>query len=182
MEEPESGPLHPGFLVRLMQKPVWLLGLGADALAYATQAAALGVGRLVSVQPLLVAERRLRAAARSEDHAPAHRAARDPRRGLRSAPALRSSGSSSTPYGGHNDASAAGWIIGIAIIGGACAALRSRQLGPLRGVRATLLGIAAGMLLGGIVAALTKATVDRFDEGITPSSATGTCTRSGWWH
>lgn len=166
MEEPESGTLHPGFLVRLMQKPVWLLGLGADALAYATQAAALGVGRLVSVQPLLVASVVLAlplGAKITHQHIG--------RREILGAGAVCTGLAIfrfvSTPYGGHNDASAAGWIIGIAIIGGLALLCVVASIGRSAGVRATLLGIAAGMLLGGIVAALTKATVDRFDEGIT---------------
>ena len=54
MEEPEGEALKAGFLLRLLRKPVWLLGVGIDALGYACQAAALGVGKLVVVQPLLV--------------------------------------------------------------------------------------------------------------------------------
>src|SRR5215208_3782775 len=117
MEEPESGTLRPGFVVRLMHKPVWLLGLGADVLAYATQAAALGVGRLVSVQPLLVASVVFAlplGAKITHQHIG--------RREILGAGAVCTGLAIfrfvSTPYGGDNDASAAGWIIGIAIIGG----------------------------------------------------------------
>ena len=40
-------------VVRLARKPIWLAGLGADALGYGLQAAALGVGELLVVQPVL---------------------------------------------------------------------------------------------------------------------------------
>ncbi len=42
-----------GLVVRLARKPVWLAGLGADAVGYGLQAAALGVGELLVVQPVL---------------------------------------------------------------------------------------------------------------------------------
>ena len=44
-----------GFLLTLARKPVWLLGSGAQILGFVAQAIALGVGRMVVVQPLLVA-------------------------------------------------------------------------------------------------------------------------------
>jgi len=165
MEEPESGTLQPGFLVRLMGKPVWLLGLGADALAYIAQAAALGLGRLVSVQPLLVASVVFAlplGAKITHQHVG--------RREILGAAAVCSGlvifRFVATPYGGHDDASAAGWMIGAAIIAGLAVLCVLVSIGRSAGVRATLLGLAAGMLLGGIVAALTKATVDRFDQGL----------------
>ena len=43
-----------GFLVRLAREPVWLLGCVAQILGFVAQAIALGVGRMVIVQPLLV--------------------------------------------------------------------------------------------------------------------------------
>ena len=165
MEEPESGTLQPGFLVRLMRKPVWLLGLGADALGYIAQAAALGLGRLVSVQPLLVASVVFAlplGAKITHQHVG--------RREILGAAAVCSGlvifRFVATPYGGHDDASAAGWVIGAAIIAGLAVLCVLASIGRSAGVRATLLGLAAGMLLGGIVAALTKATVDRFDQGL----------------
>jgi drug/metabolite transporter (DMT)-like permease len=43
-----------GFLARLAQQPVWLLGLAAQGAGFVVQAIALGVGSMVIVQPLLV--------------------------------------------------------------------------------------------------------------------------------
>ena len=44
-----------GFLVRLAHEPIWLLGLLAQGIGFVAQAIALGIGRMVIVQPLLVA-------------------------------------------------------------------------------------------------------------------------------
>ncbi len=41
-------------LLALARRPPWLAGIAADAAGYAAQAAALAVGRLAVVQPLLV--------------------------------------------------------------------------------------------------------------------------------
>ncbi len=40
-------------VLRLARRPIWLAGLGADALGYGFQAVALGVGELLVVQPVL---------------------------------------------------------------------------------------------------------------------------------
>ncbi len=40
-------------VLRLARKPVWLAGLGADGIGFGLQAAALGVGQLLVVQPVL---------------------------------------------------------------------------------------------------------------------------------
>jgi drug/metabolite transporter (DMT)-like permease len=40
-------------VLRLARRPIWLAGLGADALGYGLQAVALGVGELLVVQPVL---------------------------------------------------------------------------------------------------------------------------------
>ena len=39
----------------MAKRPVWLAGIAADALGFVAQAAALGIGRLAVVQPLLIA-------------------------------------------------------------------------------------------------------------------------------
>ncbi|MFN8026117.1 MAG: DMT family transporter [Acidimicrobiia bacterium] len=48
--------LHDGgirLVLRLARRPLWLAGLGADGLAYACQALALGLGALLVVQPVI---------------------------------------------------------------------------------------------------------------------------------
>lgn len=165
MEEPQSQALRPGFLLRLARKPVWLIGLSADALGYSTQAAALGLGRLVSVQPLLVASVvfALPLGARITHQ---HIGRREVVGAAAVCTGLVVFRVVATPYGGRADATAAGWVIGAAVVGGLALLCILAAFGRAAGVRATLLGIAGGMVLGGIVAALTKATVDRFDEGL----------------
>lgn len=52
----EIGTEHaarPSLLLRLVRKPLWMIGLGADVGGFALQAAALHRGSLVIVQPLL---------------------------------------------------------------------------------------------------------------------------------
>lgn len=41
------------FLLRVARKPLWVAGIAVDAAGFVCQAAALGLGRIVIVQPLL---------------------------------------------------------------------------------------------------------------------------------
>ncbi|MDQ6839859.1 MAG: DMT family transporter [Actinomycetota bacterium] len=52
--ESQEHALRLGLLTRLVQNPMWLLGVGADIAGYVLQFVALGNGTLVVVQPLLV--------------------------------------------------------------------------------------------------------------------------------
>ena len=69
------------------------------------------------------------------------------------------------PEGGKNDASGLAWIVSFAVIGVVSAALSLAARGRSPRQRAALLGIAAGIMFG-LAAALTKATVERLDEGL----------------
>jgi drug/metabolite transporter (DMT)-like permease len=153
-----------GFLARLLRQPVWLLGLAAQGAGFVAQAIALGIGRMVIVQPLLVTsivfalplgrlleQRRIR---RSE---------------LLGA-ALVTGGLAalllvSRPAAGEDDAPLRSW----AVMGGAAVALAVLLFLLARGrrpaLRAGLLGTAGGVLFG-LSAALTKTTVSMLDEGI----------------
>jgi drug/metabolite transporter (DMT)-like permease len=53
-EQPDE-TVGAGFLVRLVRQPIWLLGLAMQGVGFVAQAIAVGVGRMVVVQPLLVA-------------------------------------------------------------------------------------------------------------------------------
>src|SRR3954470_8160589 len=53
MDAPGAEEGSAGMRFRLVQHPVWLAGSGAYGIAFGLQAAALGVGRLVVVQPIL---------------------------------------------------------------------------------------------------------------------------------
>ena len=51
---PTSKTLHPGLLVDLARRPLWLVGIGATVAGLGLQIVALGYGPLLLVQPLLV--------------------------------------------------------------------------------------------------------------------------------
>jgi hypothetical protein len=53
-EVPASKTLHPGLLVSLVRRPIWLIGIGATIAGLGLQVLALGFGPLILVQPLLV--------------------------------------------------------------------------------------------------------------------------------
>jgi drug/metabolite transporter (DMT)-like permease len=153
-----------GFLLRLARRPRWLAGIAADALGFVAQAAALGLGRIVVVQPLLATSVvfALPLGARLE-HKPASRpevlAAIVVTAGLGAFLVL------ADPEGGAEDASTGAWLVSFGVAAVLCAALviAARGRPPVR--RAALLGTAAGILFA-LSAALTKATVEQLDEGV----------------
>jgi drug/metabolite transporter (DMT)-like permease len=160
----EDEAASAGFLIQLARKPRWLAGIVADGLGFVAQAGALAIGRLVVVQPLLATAVvfALPLNAKLGGRRPA-------RQQLVAAVAvtvgLGAFLLASDPEGGVDDASTRGWIISFALCGVVCTglALAGRGQSPAR--RAALLGIAAGILFA-LSAALTKATVDQFDDGV----------------
>ena len=163
----ESGSdeaMRAGFLMRLARQPRWLAGIAADAGGFVCQAAALGVGRLVVVQPLL---------ATSVVFAlPLGAWLGGQRTGRRewTAAVLVTAGLAvflvvGDPHGGRDDATVTAWLISGAAIGAGAAALTLAAAGRPPAMRAALLGSATGLLFG-LSAALTKATVERLDDGL----------------
>jgi len=162
-EQPEE-TVAAGFLVRLARQPVWLLGLAMQGVGFVAQAIALGIGRMVVVQPLLVASivfalplGRLIEKRRIE-------------RAEWIGAAMVTGGLAalliaSKPAAGDDDASLLAW----AVIGGGAAGVAVVLFALARGrrpeLRAGLLGTASGILFG-LGAALTKATVSLLDDGI----------------
>ena len=153
-----------GFLVRLAREPVWLLGLASQGLGFAAQATALAIGRMVVVQPLLVAT--------IVFSLPIARVVTNRRiRRIEWIGAITVAGGLaallvvSKTDEGTDDASLAVWLA----VGGACVAIALVLFLLARGrnpaLRAGLLGTAAGILFG-LAAALTKAALSRVDEGI----------------
>jgi drug/metabolite transporter (DMT)-like permease len=163
MEESDSDALKASFIIRLLRKPVWLTGLVADALGYVAQAAALGVGKLIVVQPLLVSSVVFALPLGvwlTHQHVG--------RREIMGAGAVVAGLTAfmvvADPSGGRADAPAREWAIAAAVTGGIAAVLTivGRHRSPA--MKAALLGTAAGVLFG-FVAALTKSAVVRFDDG-----------------
>lgn len=163
-EASEEESRSANFLVALARKPRWLAGIVALGLGFAAQAWALAIGKLVVVQPLLATAvvftlplgaklggRRI--------------SGRDIGAALAVAAGLGAFLVISNPKGGVNEPNAVEWIGSFVACGGLAALLVALSAGrsPVR--RAALMGTAAGILFA-LAAALTKATVDAFDEGL----------------
>jgi drug/metabolite transporter (DMT)-like permease len=153
-----------GLLLQMARRPVWLAGIAADALGFVAQAIALTIGRLAVVEPLLVlsvvfalplgmrlTEQKIRRL--------------DIVASVFVACALGVFLIVADPNGGRNNAPFGEWLIA----GSACAvisaALYIGSRGARPGLKATLLGIAAGVLFG-LAAALTKTVGDQFTHGV----------------
>jgi drug/metabolite transporter (DMT)-like permease len=153
-----------GFLMRLVRQPVWLLGAAAQGAGFVAQAIALGIGRMVIVQPLLILtivfalplgrvieKRRIK---RNE--------------WIGAAIVTGGLGAlliTSKTDEGLDDASFLRWAIIGGITVGVAVVLFVLAQGRMPTVRAAFLGTAGGILFG-LAAALTKTVVSSLDEGI----------------
>jgi drug/metabolite transporter (DMT)-like permease len=153
-----------GLLLQMVRRPVWLAGVAADGLAFVAQAAALGIGRLAVVQPLLVASVvfALPLGAWLGDQ-------RVGRREVIAAIALLAGLGAfivvADPAGGHDGAGLGAWLIAAAACGGPCVVLTLLAPREPGSRRAALLGAAAGILFA-LSAALTKTVVSELDNGV----------------
>jgi drug/metabolite transporter (DMT)-like permease len=163
MDEPEGGS-SSGLLLRLARRPVWLAGIAADALGYIGQAAALAVGRMAVVQPLL-------ATAMVFALPLGVKITGQRVRGPDIAAAVLVTGALivflllADPSGGRDNAPLRDWLIAGAVIAGVCAALVLAALRLRPALKAAALGTAAGILFA-VTAGLTKAVMDQLDDGI----------------
>ncbi len=150
-------------LLRMARRPAWLAGIASDGLGFVSQAAALGVGRLAVVQPLLVTSVvfALPLGARLTGLR-VHRS--DVVAAALVVLALVAFLVIARPSGGRSEAPLGDWLIAVSACAAVCAllALVARR-GPAPR-RATLLGAAAGILFA-LSAALTKAVVDELHTG-----------------
>lgn len=163
LEEPATGP-SSGLLIQMARRPVWLAGIGADALGFGCQAAALGFGRLAVVQPLLVAS--VVFALPLGARLTGQRVRRiDLCAALLVTAALVAFLTIADPSGGRADAPLGEWLVAGAACVAVCVPLfLLGQRGPAPR-RAAFLGIATGVLFA-LSAALTKAVVDQLDDGV----------------
>jgi drug/metabolite transporter (DMT)-like permease len=163
MQDLGADALRAGFILRLLRRPIWLLGVVADGAGYVAQAAALGVGRLVVVQPLMVSS--VVFALPLGVWLTGQRVGRREILGAGAVVAgLTVFMSVSNPSGGRTDAPLSVWAIAAGATGVSALALTLAASRRRPAVRAALIGSAAGILFG-FVAGLTKSTVDRFDNG-----------------
>jgi drug/metabolite transporter (DMT)-like permease len=151
-------------LLRMARRPVWLAGIGADALGFVTQAAALGIGRLAVVQPLLVTSvvfalplgvwlsgQRVRPG--------------DVGAAVMVVIALIGFIIIADPSGGRREAPLTGWVIAGVVCVVVCVPLELLGRHGPKARRAAMLGAATGVLFA-LTAALTKAVVDELHSGI----------------
>ncbi len=163
LESPSEGA-SSGLLLRMARRPVWLAGILADAFGFIAQAAALGIGRLAVVQPLLVAS--VVFALPLGARLTGQRVRRlDVGAAFLVVAALVAFLAIADPSGGRDDAPLGDWLVA----GGACilACVPLFLLGRSGSAprRAASLGIATGILFA-LSAALTKVVVDDLGDGI----------------
>ncbi len=162
--EAPAGGSSTGLLLRMARRPVWLAGILADAFGFVAQAAALGIGRLAVVQPLLVSSVVFALPLGARLTGQRVRRA-DIGAAVLVVGALAAFLTIADPSGGRDDAPLGEWLIA----GGACIAVcvplvLLGQRGPAPR-RAAMLGIATGILFA-LSAALTKVVVDELDDGV----------------
>jgi drug/metabolite transporter (DMT)-like permease len=165
MDAPEAKEASAGILFQLVRHPVWLAGIGAYGIAFGLQAAALGDGRLVVVQPIL--------ATTIVFALPLGvwlSAQRITRRDVIAAFVVTAGLALflllADPSGGKEDAPIGQWVVAGAVLIGIAAGLAAAGLARVGALRAALLGTASGLLFG-LVSALTKGAVEVLqDDGV----------------
>jgi hypothetical protein len=150
-------------MLQLARKPVWLAGIAAYAVAYAVQAAALGEGQLVVVQPILATTIvfALPLGAWISDQVIRRR---DVAAAIAVTAGLALFLLLADPAGGREDAPGGQWILACAIVLTAVAALTIAGRTRSGAMRAALFGTAAGLTFG-LVSALTKGAVEILEDG-----------------
>ena len=163
MEVPASAT-SSGLLLRMARRPRWLAGVACDIVGFIAQAAALRLGQLAVVQPLLVLS--------VVFVLPLNARLSDQRVGRREGAAaalvvvaLVGFLAIADPSGGRGEVSLSRWVVAGIACAAVCAplALLGRH-GPAPR-RAALLGAAAGVLFA-FSAALTKSVVDELHLGV----------------
>ena len=162
MDAPEAKEASAGILFRLVQHPVWLAGIAAYGIAFGLQATALGVGRLVVVQPIL-ATTIVFALPLGVWLSSQKITRRDVIAAFVVTVGLGLFLFLADPSGGKDDAPIGQWVIAGAILGGIAAGLVVAGLTRAGALRAALLGMASGLLFG-LVSALTKGAVEVFQD------------------
>lgn len=165
-QQPPELSLSPRLIVELLKRPLWLAGTTVDIGAYFLEAAALGVGSIIVVGPLLVSG--LLFAIPLATFGTGQRVTR-----REMVPAVMVTVGLAvfvvvgSPEGGSSQASLLGWAGAgalVAVVAGTCVVLgRRAATAPNR--RALLYGLATGTIYS-LTAVLTKATVDLFGDGV----------------
>jgi drug/metabolite transporter (DMT)-like permease len=162
-DAPSTGT-SSGLLLRMARRPVWVTGIACDGLGFVAQAAALGVGRLDVVQPLLVSS--VVFALPLGAWLSGQRVTRlDVAAATLVVVALAVFLAVANPSGGRSYAPISRWLAAGAACCGVCAVLAVPARTAPGARRAALLGLGAGILFA-LSAALTKTVVGRLDGGL----------------
>jgi drug/metabolite transporter (DMT)-like permease len=166
-QQPPELSLSLRLIVQLARRPLWLAGIGVDILAYLMEAAALGVGSVVVVGPLLASGLLF-----ALPFASFRTGRRVTRREM--IPAVMVTAGLAlyvvvgAPGGNASHASRLEWLVaatGVALGAGIAVLLGRRAEEP--GRRAIYYGLATGIVYS-LTAVLTKATVDRIGTDVYP--------------
>lgn len=165
MTEPDDRAASNTILLRLATHPVWLAGIAAYGLAYLVQAAALGSGQIVVVQPILattivfalplgvwISHQRI--------------SRRDVLAAVAVTVGLGAFLLFSDPDGGRQSAPTGEWLLAGGVVLAAVVALVAAGRKRSGALKAALLGTAAGLTFG-LLSCLTKEVVEVFeDDGV----------------
>ncbi|MGW4481346.1 DMT family transporter [Rhodococcus triatomae] len=151
----------------LIRSPRWWAGVVGDVGGYGFQAAALAVGSVLVVQPLIVSTL-LFALPLSARFAGTRMTGRTWAAALALAAALVVFLIVGNPTEGAESAPLRHWAVPLLVVLAACVGAVAASAAPRvpAGARALLLGSACGALYG-VAVALTKPVVEEFDEGVT---------------
>ncbi|HEY5164344.1 MAG TPA: DMT family transporter [Acidimicrobiia bacterium] len=166
-QQPSELSLSVRLIVQLARRPLWLAGIAVDILAYLMEAAALGVGSVVVVGPLLASGLLF-----ALPFASFRTGRRVTRREM--IPALMVTAGLAlyvgvgAPGGNASHASHLDWAIaGAGVVLGAGVAVFFGRRTKEPGRRAIYYGLATGIVYS-LTAVLTKATVDRIGSNVYP--------------
>ena len=154
----------PGLLVRMARQRLWLVGIVCDIGGFFAQAAALRLGQLAVVQPLLVLSVvfALPLGARLSHQ---HVGRREAAAAALVVAALAGFLAIANPSGGRSEVSISAWFVAGIACAAVCAPLSLLGRNGPAPRRAALLGAAAGILFA-LSAALTKSVVDELHLGV----------------
>jgi drug/metabolite transporter (DMT)-like permease len=163
-EAPPELSLRPGLILALLRRPLWLAGTLVDGGAYVLEAAALALGSIIVVQPLLVTGL-LWALPLATIGRPERVTRREWIPAIALVIGLATFVSVGDPHGGRAQASGLAWILTVVGLSIPVVLAVAAARGAPPGRRALLLAFAAGCVYG-LTAALTKSTLDLLDGDV----------------
>lgn len=164
-DEPAELSMRPRLILELLHRRTWLAGFGTVVLSFVLMAAALGLGRLAAVQPIVVMELPITLIAASKVLG-AHLETREWLASAAMTAGLAGLIAFLSPAAGDKGAApGADWAVAGALTVAAIAVVVAAGLRSSEGRRAALLGAGTGMTFG-LTAALMKGMTATFHHGL----------------